>query len=114
MSRKHLPAAVLVSIGCSVARSATPLAFSARTTQIPNAARQAVDPRDHQHITSVNELQQGLQLLPAVGAGPTLLLRPDLLAASSLERRDLDIEALIGGRNPGIAVNGHSQLLCLI
>jgi hypothetical protein len=31
MSRKHLPAAVLVSIGCSVALSAAPLARTART-----------------------------------------------------------------------------------
>jgi len=32
MSRKHLPAAVLVSIGCSVAFRDAPRAFTARTT----------------------------------------------------------------------------------
>jgi hypothetical protein len=31
ISRKHLPAAVLVSIGCSVAFRVAPLAFTART-----------------------------------------------------------------------------------
>jgi hypothetical protein len=45
ISRKHLPAAVLVSIGCSMAFSAAPFAFSAPddVLEVANAAREAVD-----------------------------------------------------------------------
>ena len=43
--RKYLPAAVLVSIGCSVAFKDAPRAFTARTNvlKVSDAARQAVD-----------------------------------------------------------------------
>ncbi len=48
-----MPAAVLVSIGCSVASSVAPRARTAHDVlQIPNAARQAIDPRHHQHVPS--------------------------------------------------------------
>ena len=41
MSRKAFPAAVEVSIGCSVARSAAPFAFSTRTTSCRSAMERA-------------------------------------------------------------------------
>jgi len=62
---------------------------------------------DHQHVASIDEVQQGLKLLPAVGGGPALLLRTDFLAAGGLERGNLDVETLVVGRNPGIPVNSH-------
>jgi hypothetical protein len=76
MSRKHLPAAVLVSIGCSVAFNAAP---RARTNaddvlQVPDAARQAVDPRDHEHVALAEEIEHGPQFLPAVRRGAAALL----------------------------------------
>jgi hypothetical protein len=49
MSRKHLPAAVAVSIGCSVARNATPFGSQLPhdVLQVADRAGYAVDARDH-------------------------------------------------------------------
>jgi hypothetical protein len=42
------------------------------------------------------------------------MTRTDLLAAGSLERSNLNVEALIGGRNPGVPVDRHINPPCLI
>src|SRR6266404_5576265 len=89
MSRKAFPAAVPVSIGCSVALRMAPLAFTARTNilKITDAASQPVDPRDHQHVTGVKKIQYRLSKgKPAAGGlvGRTVW---DVLADAWMSRR---------------------------
>jgi hypothetical protein len=76
MSRKHLPAAVLVSIGCSVAFRDAPRAFTAGTMflQVPDAARQPVDGGDHQNVSLAQEVQDGPQFIASRRRGAAALL----------------------------------------
>jgi hypothetical protein len=52
VSRKHLPAAVLVSMGCSVAAGMRHGPYRANDVlKVSDAARETVDPRNHQNVT---------------------------------------------------------------
>jgi hypothetical protein len=64
MSRKHLPAAVLVSIGCSVALKLAPLALRVRTMSCrsPDRARQAIDACHRQHVALADEVEHRAEL----------------------------------------------------
>jgi hypothetical protein len=66
-----LPAAVLVSIGCSVAlRGGALLLHGAYgVLQVTDAAGEPIDARDHQHVALAQEGEQSAKLLTASGAG---------------------------------------------
>jgi hypothetical protein len=71
--------------------------------QITETARQPVDPRDHQRLARMDEIQDRPELGPPVEAGPALLLRPDHAAAGRPQRAYLRLEVLLGGRGARIA-----------
>jgi hypothetical protein len=45
--------------------------------KVAYAAGEAVDPRDHQHITAAEEVEDGAKLLTSCGRGAGALLRAD-------------------------------------
>jgi len=89
MSRKHLRAAVLVSIGCSVAVSAAP----GRCPEVAHEGRQAVDPGHTIKVALRNRF--------------AALLGTDDIAAPGVERRLLQAQVLISGDGPRVADDGH-------
>jgi hypothetical protein len=82
MSRKHLPAAVPVSIGCSVALSDAPPALDCANDvlQIADAPRQTINPGDHQNIALSEKVEDGAQFLAPGRCRPAALLGADHLA----------------------------------
>jgi hypothetical protein len=80
MSRKHLPAAVLVSIGRLTRLQGCPTGPDRAddVLQVPDAAGEPVDPDDHQHVPE--EVEHGTELLPALGRGPRIGLFRSLRA----------------------------------
>jgi hypothetical protein len=80
-----LPAAVLVSIGCSVALRLAPLGLERAhdVLEVADRARQAVDAGDHQDIAFADEVENGLEFGAARDAGAALLLRTDHVSAGS-------------------------------
>jgi hypothetical protein len=96
MSKKHLPAAVLVSIGCSVA-----------FRDAPRAPRQPVDARDHENIALAEEVEDGPQFIAPRRRGATAFLRSDDLAPGRAEGGLLQFEVLVGRAHAGIADDGH-------
>ena len=74
--------------------------------EITHRARQAVDARDHQHLAGMDEIENGLQFGPSREGGAVAGLGADHGAARGLKRRQLGIEVLVRGRDPGIADAG--------
>jgi hypothetical protein len=109
MSRKHLPAAVLVSIGCSVALNEAPAARTARTMSCrsPDASGEAINTGDHQDVALPQKIKNGLELVAALGRGAAAFLGADHFAAGGLQRRLLDGEILIGGADPCVSDDRH-------
>jgi hypothetical protein len=100
MSRKHLPAAVLVSIGCSVAfRGALGLHRAHDALQVTDAARQAIDPGDHQPHRLAQEVEHGAQLVAAGRGGAAALLSKitSVRSARSLAANALNLLSAFGG-----------------
>jgi hypothetical protein len=66
MSKKHFPAAVEVSIGCSVALSEARRRLHGLhdVLQVAAAARQAIDAGYDQHVALAQEIQDGPELFP--------------------------------------------------
>jgi hypothetical protein len=78
MSRKHLPAAVLVSIGCSEAFKKAPRAFTVPTTcRSPMLRGEPVDPGDHENVAAAKEIEHRPQLLAAYRGRSAALLGAD-------------------------------------
>ena len=104
-----MPAAVPVSIGCSVAfkRDAAGLELVHDVLEVLQRARQTVDAGDDEGVAGAQEVEQHLQFAAAVAAGAARRLGPDHLAAGRLERGALDRQVLVEGRDPGVAVAGH-------
>ena len=100
-----MPAAVLVSIGCSVARRATPRVFSSCT--VLHRAGQAVDACDDQRVTRLHEVEQHLQLGAPVAPAAAGFLGPDDGTASGLKRGPLQAQVLVDGGNTGVAIEWH-------
>jgi hypothetical protein len=73
MSKKHLPAAVLVSIGCSVALHPWPYGPD-DILKVAYAAREPVNARHHQHVAAAKEVQDGAKLLSSCGRRSAALL----------------------------------------
>jgi hypothetical protein len=65
--------------------------------EVADAARQAIDPGDHQHIALAQEVEYGAQLLAAGRGSAAALLRSNDFAAGRLKRRLLDLEILVDG-----------------
>jgi hypothetical protein len=63
-----LPAAVLVSIGCSQDRAAG-LQRPHDVLKISNRARKPINARDHQHVPFADEIEDRGQLGPTLGCG---------------------------------------------
>jgi hypothetical protein len=88
MSRKHLPAAVLVSIGCSVAfeRCALPTDRPDDALQVADTAGEPVNAGDHKHVALAKEVEHRPQFLTACRRGAAALLGTDQIAASHPQR----------------------------
>jgi hypothetical protein len=115
MSKKHLPAAVPVSIGCSVALSEAPRAHLADDVlKIRNAASEAIDAGAHQDVTWPKEFEHGAQLLTALRRRPAPLLRMDHIAAGRSQGDFLNREVLIGRADPRVADDGHDPQLFVL
>ena len=69
-------------------------------------ARQAVDAHDHERLAGMDEIEDGLQFGPSREGGAVAGLGADHSAARSLKPRQLGIEVLVRGRDPGIADAG--------
>ena len=104
-----MPAAVLVSIGCSVAFRIAPARPDRAhdVLKVADAPGEAIDAGDHQNVAGVQEFEHRAQLLAALGRGAAPLLRPDDLAASGLECGLLDREVLIGRAHARVADDSH-------
>ena len=74
--------------------------------QITHRAREAVDARDDQRLPRVDEVEDGAQFGPSLEGGAVAGLGADHGAARSVKRRQLGIEVLVRGRDPGIADAG--------
>jgi hypothetical protein len=63
----------------SVALGVAPLGLhgSDNILKVAYAAGEAVDPRDHQHVTAAEEVEDGAKLLTSCGRGAGALLRAD-------------------------------------
>jgi hypothetical protein len=57
----------------------------------------------------MNEVENGVELRASFERGTALLLLADDLAAGGLERGDLCVKVLIGGRGAGISDAGHGN-----
>src|SRR6266403_2131548 len=112
MSRKACPAAVPVSIGCSVALRMAPFAFTARTNilKITDAASQPVDPRDHQHVTGVKKILYRLKLGSAGCRRSAAPFSANDATPRRLERSFLNFETLITRAYTSIADDSHGLL----
>jgi len=75
--------------------------------EVLERAGEPVDPGDHERVALAQEVEQNLELRPAVARGAAPLLGPDHLAAGRSERGLLDREVLVDRRHPGVAVEGH-------
>ena len=71
--------------------------------EITHRARQAVDARDHQRLVGMDEIEDGPQFGASREGGAVAGLGADHGAACLLERRNLGIEVLVRGRDPGVA-----------
>jgi hypothetical protein len=110
ISKKHLPAAVPVSIGCSAALSEAPRAFTAGTNdilQVADRPGQPVNPRRHEHVAGPKEVEHDLQLLAALRGPPAALLGADTVAAGDAQCRLLKREVLIRRTDPRVSNDGH-------
>jgi hypothetical protein len=87
MSRNALPAAVLVSIGCSVARRLAPSALRARNDvlEVTDRAGEPVDACHDQGVACTDEFEDGGELGSAGRRGAAHLLGPDDLAPGGLK-----------------------------
>ena len=74
--------------------------------KVTHRARQAVDTRDHQRLAGMDEVEDGLEFGPSREGGAVAGLGADHGAARGLKRRQLGIEVLLRGRDPGIADAG--------
>jgi hypothetical protein len=105
-----LPAAVPVSIGCSVAFRTAPRPDSANDVlKVSDASGEAIDAGDHQNVAGVQEFQHGAECLAALCGGAAPFLGADDLTTGCLERRLLDREVLIRGAHPGVSDDGHRR-----
>jgi hypothetical protein len=79
MSTKNFPAAELVSIDCSVAFRATPQLSKLvdDVLQVTQGRGEPINSCDHQRVALAQELEQGLQFFPPLGARAENLLIPD-------------------------------------
>jgi hypothetical protein len=75
MSKKHLPAALPVSIGCSVAFNEAPRAHLADDVlQVDNASSQSINTCDHQDVAVMEKIENRPQLImPLCGCAAALL-----------------------------------------
>ena len=90
-----MPAAVPVSTGCSVAQSYTlPFQLMHDVLQVFHRPGEPVDAGDDQGVAGLHEVEQHLQLSPAIAARTAGLLGADHLAARCLEGGALDAEVL--------------------
>jgi hypothetical protein len=71
----------------------------------PNAAREPVDARDHQHITRAQEAQNIVKSVAPRSGCPTALLGPDHVATTRAQSLLLQFEVLVGGTHARIADN---------
>ena len=70
--------------------------------------------RDHQGVAGPDELEHGLEFLPAGSSGAAGLLLPDHLAPRRVQGGKLDGEILIRGTYPRVADHGHWKAPCLV
>ena len=87
-----MPAAVLVSTGCSVARKAGAAALQRPhdVLKICDRARKPINARDHQHVAFADEIENSGQFGAPLRRGAARLLLADHVAPSRLERLDLE------------------------
>jgi hypothetical protein len=92
MSRNAFPAAVAVSIGCSVARSAAPFRLQRPhdVLEVAHGAGQAVNAGDDQLVALADEVEEGVEFDPPPAAGTGLRLLSDDGAARGPQGGDLD------------------------
>src|SRR3954463_15176604 len=63
--------------------------FVDEVLQVPNAARQAIDPGHHEGVPRLEEVEQDLELGPAVASRAACLFGPDHVAASGFQHAPL-------------------------
>ena len=107
MSRKALPAAVLVSTGCSVARNATPRPFVDNVLQVLQRPRETVDAGNNQGVAWLNEVEQHLQFGAPVAPIAAFLLSTDHAAPRRPQRPPLHGEILVQRGDARVAVGRH-------
>ncbi len=111
MSRKALPAALRVSMGCSVALRVTPRSFNAYTMSCRSLILRAR--RSILVTTSVSprrkKIEQGRQLGAAGAACAARLVGPDHGAAGGTQRLLLQGKILVAAGNAGISVERHGS-----
>ena len=71
--------------------------------QIAHRAREAIDTRDDQRLAGVDEVEDGSEFGTSREGGAVAGLGADHGAARGLKCRELPIEVLVRGRDPGIA-----------
>ena len=74
--------------------------------EVTHRARQAVDARDHQRLAGMDEIEDGPQFGTSPEGGAIASFGADHGAARGLKRRELGIDVLVRGRDPGIADAG--------
>jgi hypothetical protein len=73
----------------------------------PDASGQAIDAGDHQHVARAEEVENGLELVAALGGRAAALLGADDFAAGSLQRRLLNGKVLIGRADARVSNDRH-------
>src|SRR5262249_30293702 len=103
MSTNAFPAAVLVSIGCSVVR---PFRFERLddVLKVRDRTSEAIDAGDHEHVAFTDELQHRGEFLPASSRCTGDLLGPHRIAAGCREGIYLDRDVLICAVDAGVTV----------
>ena len=74
--------------------------------EITHRAREAVDTRDDQRLAGVDEVEDCLEFGTSREGGAVAGLGADHGAARGFKRRELRIEVLVRGRDPGVADAG--------
>jgi len=70
--------------------------------QVADAARQAIDAGDHQHVAGPEEVEDDPQLLSTLSGRTAALLGADRFAARGSQGSLLHREILIGGADPRV------------